>query len=126
MWNVAVFRISVLGCSPQGRVAISNEELTTLKKELVASRGWYNPRRHYDNEAETRAALNLIFSGHFNPTEPGILWDSHAWKHMAILNVAGLGKFSSDRAIAEYAAKCGRQSRIPYRKESAFDNSPRE
>jgi starch phosphorylase len=30
--------------------------------------------------------------------------DSKAWAQMAILNIAGSGKFSSDRTIAEYAA----------------------
>ena len=30
--------------------------------QVAASRGWYNPGWHYDNEAETRAALDLIFS----------------------------------------------------------------
>ena len=36
------------------------------------SRGWYNPHWHYDNEPETRAALDLIFSDHFSRYEPGI------------------------------------------------------
>jgi starch phosphorylase len=45
-----------------------------LTAEQVAnSRSWYNPRWHYDNEPETRAALDLIFSGHFTRYEPGIL-----------------------------------------------------
>ncbi len=32
----------------------------------------YNPHWHYDNEPETRAALDLIFSDHFSRKEPGI------------------------------------------------------
>jgi starch phosphorylase len=40
-------------------------------EEVAASRGWYSPRWHYDHEPETRAALDLIFSGHFNRNEPG-------------------------------------------------------
>src|SRR5262249_23388890 len=44
-----------------------------LTAEQVAdSRGWYNPHWHYDNEVETRAALDLIFSDHFSRDEPGI------------------------------------------------------
>ena len=34
----------------------------------------------------------------------GLYGDSKAWAHKAILNIAGSGKFSSDRTIAEYAA----------------------
>ncbi|MFG0263865.1 MAG: glycogen/starch/alpha-glucan phosphorylase [Rhodopirellula sp. JB055] len=41
-------------------------------EQVTESRPWYNPRWHYDNEPETRAALDLIFSGHFNRDEPGI------------------------------------------------------
>jgi starch phosphorylase len=41
-------------------------------EQVAGSRGWYNPRWHYDNEPETRAALDLIISGHFNRHEPGV------------------------------------------------------
>jgi len=106
-------------------------------EQVAASRGWYNPHWHYDNEPETRAALDLIFSNHFSRNEPGIFEplrealltdgdyymhladlksyleadgrlcelyaDSAGWARKAILNIAGSGKFSSDRTIAEYA-----------------------
>jgi glycogen phosphorylase len=106
-------------------------------KQVAESRGWYNPRWHYEHDAETRAALDLIASDHFSRTEPGIFrplldallthgdhymhladvqsyldadaglcalyGDADAWARKAILNVAASGKFSSDRAIAEYA-----------------------
>ncbi|HEU0216355.1 MAG TPA: glycogen/starch/alpha-glucan phosphorylase [Stellaceae bacterium] len=41
--------------------------------EVASSRDWYNPQWHYDNEPETRAALDLIFSGHFSRYEPDVL-----------------------------------------------------
>jgi starch phosphorylase len=41
-------------------------------EQVTASRGWYNPQWHYDNEPETRAALDLIFNDHFSPDEPGV------------------------------------------------------
>ena len=40
--------------------------------EVASSRSWYSPHWHYDNEPETRAALDLIFSDHFSRYEPGI------------------------------------------------------
>ena len=40
--------------------------------QVAGSRSWYNPHWHYDNEAETRAALDLIFSDHFSRNEPGV------------------------------------------------------
>ncbi|HWM70563.1 MAG TPA: glycogen/starch/alpha-glucan phosphorylase [Steroidobacteraceae bacterium] len=41
-------------------------------QQVEESGGWYNPHWHYDNEAETRAALDLIFSNHFSRSEPGV------------------------------------------------------
>jgi starch phosphorylase len=40
--------------------------------QVASSRGWYRPEWHYDNEPETRAALDLIFSDHFSRNEPGV------------------------------------------------------
>jgi glycogen phosphorylase len=116
-------------------------------EEVAASRGWYNPHWHYDNEPETRAALDLIFSDHFSRNEPGVFTplrdallthgdyymhlvdlksyleadqqlcelyaDSVGWSRKAILNVAGSGKFSSDRTIGEYAADIWKVKRCP-------------
>ena len=41
-------------------------------EQVAGSRGWYSPHWHYDNEPETRAALDLIFSDHFSRHEPGV------------------------------------------------------
>ncbi|MGC2198520.1 MAG: glycogen/starch/alpha-glucan phosphorylase, partial [Terriglobales bacterium] len=99
--------------------------------QVIASRGWYNPRWHYEHEPETRQALDLIFSDYFNRYEPGVFEplremllthgdhymhladlksyleaderlcalyaNPDEWARNAILNVAGSGKFSSDR-----------------------------
>ena len=108
-------------------------------QQVADSRRWYKPQWHYDNDPETRAALDLIFSDHFSRNEPGVfaplrdtllthgdyymhladlksyleadlqLRELYAhpeqWSRKAILNVAGSGKFSSDRTIAEYASE---------------------
>jgi starch phosphorylase len=39
-------------------------------QQVAESRSWYSPRWHYDNEPETRAGLDLLFSGHFSRHEP--------------------------------------------------------
>jgi starch phosphorylase len=41
-------------------------------EEVLNSRGWYNPRWHYENEPEIRQALDLIFKDHFSRDEQGI------------------------------------------------------
>jgi starch phosphorylase len=107
-------------------------------QQVADSRGWYDPYWHYNNEPETHAALDIIFSDYFSRYEPGVFAplrdtlltrgdhymhladlesylqadqrlrelyaDRQEWARKAILNVAGSGKFSSDRTIAEYAA----------------------
>jgi len=41
-------------------------------EQVENSRGWYSPYWHYENEPETRAALDLISSDHFSRNEPGV------------------------------------------------------
>jgi starch phosphorylase len=41
-------------------------------EQVENSRPWYSPWWHYQNEPETRAALDLIFSDHFSRNEPGV------------------------------------------------------
>jgi len=106
-------------------------------EQVISSRGSYNPRWHYEQEPETRKAIDLIFSDYFSQNEPGVFEplrevllnhdhymhladlksyleaddalralyaDPSEWTRKAILNVAGSGRFSSDRTTAEYAA----------------------
>jgi starch phosphorylase len=108
-------------------------------EQVMASRSWYSPQWHYENEPETRLALDLIASDHFSRQEPGVFAplrdvlltqgdhymhladlksyleaderlralyaEPDGWARRAILNVAGSGRFSSDRTIAEYATE---------------------
>jgi glycogen phosphorylase len=41
-------------------------------EEVASSRGTYSPLWHYDNDPETRAALDLIAGNHFSRHEPGV------------------------------------------------------
>src|SRR6266481_5328305 len=62
-------------------------------EQVENSRAWYSPYWHYENEPETRAALDLIFSDHFSPNEPGVfeplretlLTDGDHYMHLADL-----------------------------------------
>ena len=77
-----------------------------LTAEQVASnRGWYNPRWHYENEPETRAALDSIFSDYFSKYEPGIftpLQDMLLTRGDYYMHLADLGSFlDADRRLVE-------------------------
>jgi starch phosphorylase len=88
-----------------------NFSLFGLTAEQVAgTRGWYNPYWHYDNEAETKQALDLIFSNHFSRNEPGaftpirdtLLTNGDFYMHLADLKSYGetqerLGRLYADR-----------------------------
>jgi starch phosphorylase len=41
-------------------------------EQVAGNRSWYNPHWHYENEPETKQALDLIFNDHFSRDEPGI------------------------------------------------------
>ena len=40
--------------------------------QVVKSRGWYDPRWHYENEPESRTVLDLIRSNHLSRNEPDV------------------------------------------------------
>ena len=41
-------------------------------QQVAESRAWYNPQWHYDNDAEIRAALDMIRGGYFSKDAPGL------------------------------------------------------
>src|SRR5208337_2321267 len=69
--------------------------------QVEDARGWYNPHWHYENEPETRAALDLISSGHFNPGERGVfdpILDVLLTKGDFYLHLADLRSYSEAQA----------------------------
>jgi len=79
-------------------------------EQVVESRGQYKPQWHYENDAETRAALDLIAANHFSQHEPGVfgpiletlLTNGDHYLHLADLQSyseahARLGKLYADK-----------------------------
>ncbi len=77
--------------------------------QVVSSRGWYNPRWHYENEPETRAALDLIFSDYLSRNEPGVfapLRDMLLTQGDHYMHLADLGSYlDADRRLVELYAR---------------------
>jgi starch phosphorylase len=109
--------------------------LTAPEVKKVRELG-YDPRLHYEENAQLKAVLDAIAHGMFSPGEPDryrdlvgsllnrdsyllladfasyvaahqqvdrLYADPGAWADKAIRNIAGMGAFSSDRTISEYA-----------------------
>jgi len=77
-------------------------------EQVAGSRDWYSPQWHYDNEPETRAALDLIFSDHFSRNEPGVfapLWEMLLTKGDYFMHLADLKSYleADGRMIELYA-----------------------
>jgi starch phosphorylase len=78
-------------------------------EQVASSRGWYNPHWHYQNEPETRAALDLIFSDYFSRNEPGtfnplrdvLLTRGDFYMHLADL----MSYLDADRRLMELYAE---------------------
>jgi starch phosphorylase len=73
-----------------------------LSDEQVAqSRGFYSPQWHYDNDSETRGALDLIAGNHFSQHEPGVfapILDALLAKGDHYLHLADLKSYSEAHA----------------------------
>ena len=78
-------------------------------EEVASSRGSYNPQWHYDNDPETRAALDLIAGDHFSQDEPGVfapILDVLLRRGDYYLHLADLKSYSEAHATAGRAV-CG-------------------
>ena len=77
--------------------------------QVVNSRGWYNPSWHYENETETRAALDLAFSDQlggneseaFAPLRDNLLTQGDFYMHLADLK----SYLDADRRLVELYAQ---------------------
>ena len=72
-------------------------------QQVADSRGWYSPYWHYDNQVETREALDLIASDYFSQNERGafaLLHDTLLKNGDRYMHLADLAAYlEADRAL---------------------------
>ena len=76
--------------------------------QVADSQSWYKPHWHYENEPETRAALDLIFSNHFSRYEPDVfapLRDTLLTNGDHFMHLADLGHYlAADQQLLDLYA----------------------
>jgi starch phosphorylase len=76
-------------------------------EQVLKSQSWYDPRWHYEHEAETRRALDLIRSGAFDRGDPGVFGPivdtllTHGDHYMHLADLASYVK-TQEQAAALY------------------------
>src|SRR6185437_11262373 len=78
-------------------------------QQVSDAAGWYDPHWHYDNEPETREALDLICSDHFCPVDRGVFGPIRRalldygdyYRHLADLTAYGRAHRELDACYAD-------------------------
>ncbi len=66
-------------------------------EEVASGASWYNPFWHYEQEPETRQALDMIRNDAFSPDEPGVfgpIWDTLLPRGDHYRHLADLGSYA--------------------------------
>ncbi len=66
-------------------------------EEVASGASWYNPFWHYEQEPETRRALDMIRNDAFSPDEPGVfgpIWDTLLPRGDHYRHLADLGSYA--------------------------------
>jgi len=77
--------------------------------QVTASRGWYTPAWHYAHDPETRAAIDLLSSGHFSggdqaifaPIRDRLMKEGDYYMHLADLPAYGEAQARAARLYAD-------------------------
>jgi starch phosphorylase len=90
-------------------------------EQVAGSRGWYSPTWHYDHEPETRATLDLLFSGRIadasvvGPLRDVLLEQGDFYMHLADLR----SYLEADARLLDLHASSDRWARMAIRNVAA-------